>query len=175
MDLLVFPEGESWIARCGDIRVACAIGRGGARPAAEKREGDGATPLGRWPLRRLLYRPDRGSVPATKLETAAIGPDDGWCDDPAAPDYNRPVRLPYPYSHERLWRSDGLYDLVAVLGHNDSPPVPGAGSAIFLHCARADLAPTEGCVALLRPQLAGVLVQMAPGDAVVVLPDKPQE
>ncbi len=146
----------------------CALGRSGIR--RDKREGDGATPAGRFPLRRVLYRADRLPRPETALDVAAISPEDGWCDDPDDPLYNRPVRLPYPGRHERLWRRDGLYDVIVVLGHNDAPPVPGAGSAIFLHVAAPDYAPTEGCIALARDDLLKVLAECAPGDALSVAP-----
>ncbi len=157
----VSPGG--WLGWGGE-RVRCALGRGGVRP--DKREGDGATPVGRFPLRRVLYRPDRLARPATALPCAPIAPEDGWCDDPADPAYNRPVRLPHPARHERLWREDGLYDVVAVLGHNDDPVVPGAGSAIFLHVARPDLGPTEGCIALALPDLLRLLAEIG-SDATV--------
>ena len=133
-----------------------------------KREGDGATPIGAWPMRRLLYRADRVGVPPTRLPAHPIAPEDGWCDDPADPAYNRPVRLPYAGRHERLWREDGIYDLIVVLGHNDDPVLPGAGSAIFLHLAKPDYGPTEGCVALAPEDLRRVLAEAAPGDQVVV-------
>src|SRR3546814_18203600 len=72
-------------------------------------------------------------------------------DLPADPlHYNRLVRLPFAASHERMWRDDGLYDLVVEIGHNDMTPVPGLGSAIFLPLDRPDWGPTEGCVALGR-------------------------
>ena len=87
----------------------------------------------------------------------AIRPRDGWCDAPADRNYNRPVRHPYPASAERLWRADGLYDVVVVLGYNDRPRVRGRGSAIFMHVARPGYAPTEGCIALARPHLLRVL------------------
>ena len=145
----------------GDRSYRCAIGRGGIR--ADKREGDGASPSGRFALRRLLYRPDRTEPPATALPTAAIAPDDGWCDDLADPAYNRPVKLPYAGRHEILWRDDALYDLVVVLGHNDDPPEPGRGSAIFLHVARPDYGPTEGCVALAHDDLLEVLQDCGTG------------
>ncbi len=151
-------------------QVRCALGRGGVTAAGDKREGDGATPLGTWPMRRVLYRPDRGGAPRTALPVEAIGPDDGWCDDPRDPAYNRPVRLPCGAGHERLWRLDGLYDLVCVLAHNDDPPVAGLGSAIFLHCARGDYGPTEGCVALARADLEAVLALAQPGSALRILP-----
>ncbi len=145
-------------------RIArCALGRSGVVVAADKREGDGASPLGLWPLRRLLHRPDRGAAPHTGLPTIALAPTDGWCDAPADPAYNQPVRLPYPASAEALWREDGVYDLIVVLGHNDAPTVPQLGSAIFLHLARDDYAPTEGCVALSRPDLEAVLALASPG------------
>ncbi len=141
----------------------CALGRSGVIEAAAKREGDGFAPLGDWPIRRLLYRPDRGKPP-TALEAQPIGPDDGWCDDPGDTAYNRPVCLPYPASAEVMWRDDGLYDLVVVLGHNDDPPVARMGSAIFLHLAKPGYAPTEGCVALCRPDMETLLGQVRPGD-----------
>ena len=130
-----------------------------------KREGDGASPAGLWPLRRVLWRPDRGSAPVARLPHAPIAPDDGWCDAPGAPDYNQPVKLPYAASAEALWREDRIYDLIVVLGYNDTPVVPRAGSAIFLHLARPDFSPTEGCVAVEPGDLIHLLAHARPGDA----------
>jgi L,D-peptidoglycan transpeptidase YkuD (ErfK/YbiS/YcfS/YnhG family) len=145
-----------------------AFGKGGFKPAADKREGDGASPVGVWPIRRVLYRPDKGPPPITALPVAVIGPNDGWCDAIDDPAYNRPVSLPYPASAERMWRDDDVYDLVVILGHNDDPIVPGLGSAIFLHLARDGYAPTEGCVALARPDLEALLATAKPGDALEI-------
>lgn len=161
MELRVTADG---FLTCGDRVFRCALGRGGIRDV--KREGDGATPAGLFPLRRVLYRTDRLEAPRTRLEVASTGPDDGWCDDPADPAYNRLVGLPYEASHERMWRADSLYDIVVVLGHNDDPPVPGAGSAIFMHVARPDYGPTDGCVALERSDLLAVLAMCGPGDSI---------
>jgi L,D-peptidoglycan transpeptidase YkuD (ErfK/YbiS/YcfS/YnhG family) len=148
----------------------CALGRAGATPATVKSEGDGATPLGIWPLRRVLYRPDKvGEAPVTGLPALPLAPDDGWCDDPADRGYNTPVKRPYPASHEALWRDDGLYDVVVVLGHNDDPVIPGAGSAIFLHVAREGYAPTDGCVALAMADLLDLLKLAKPGDVLAVV------
>ena len=146
-----------------------ALGRGGVRPAADKREGDGSSPLGLWPLRRVLFRPDKGPPPITALPVEAIRRDDGWCDAPDDDAYNRPVALPYPASAERMWREDDVYDLVVVLGHNDDPVMPGMGSAIFLHLARPDYAPTEGCVALARADLEALLAVAGPEDALEIM------
>jgi L,D-peptidoglycan transpeptidase YkuD (ErfK/YbiS/YcfS/YnhG family) len=141
---------------CRAGRFRCALGQGGV--SVDKREGDGATPAGSFPLRRVLYRADRLSRPPTALETRPIAPHDGWCDDPAdAAHYNTHVVLPHPTRCERLWRADGVYDVLVVLGHNDAPPIPGRGSAIFLHVAKPNYAPTEGCVALALAHLLLVL------------------
>ncbi len=167
--LWVDPEG--WLRLEGRPgRQPCALGRAGVSPAEAKREGDGATPAGRWPLRRVFYRPDRlpaaPSVGASGLPVTPLSPNLGWCDDPTHGDYNRLVTLPHPAGHERLWRDDGLYDVIVVLGHNDNPPVPGRGSAVFLHAALPDpgarhgLRPTAGCVALPLADLVQLLAAL---------------
>ena len=142
----------------------CALGRAGVAAAGAKREGDGASPAGLWPLRRVLWRPDRGAAPASRLPLQAIAPGDGWCDAPDDPAYNRPVTLPYGAGAEALWRDDRVYDLI-ILGFNDSPVVPGAGSAIFVHLARLDFGPTEGCIALGGSDLVHLLAHARPGDS----------
>ena len=91
------------------------------------------------------------------MPVEAIRPEDGWCDDPQHADYNRLVARPFAASHEAMWRDDNLYDLVVVVGHNDDPPAAGAGSAIFLHLARADWGPTAGCVAFTREDFLEIL------------------
>jgi len=163
MEIAVSPDG--WLQAAGR-RWRCALGRAGV--VADKREGDGGTPRGVLPLRRVFYRPDRLSPPATGLPVRALAPDDGWCDDPADPAYNRLVRRPYPASAERLWRDDAVYDVIVELGWNDDPVAPGRGSAIFLHVARPDYGPTEGCVALALSDLLALLALCRPGDALAV-------
>jgi L,D-peptidoglycan transpeptidase YkuD (ErfK/YbiS/YcfS/YnhG family) len=135
--------------------MPCALGRSGQR--SNKREGDGATPLGQWTLRQVLYRSDRIARPRTGLPIKRIHKSDGWCDAPADRNYNRAVRLPYPASIENLYRTDGVYDLIVVLSHNERPRLRGAGSAIFIHIARDGYTPTEGCIALSRRDLQHVL------------------
>jgi len=156
------------VVRLGGLAFPCALGRSGR--SARKREGDGATPVGRWRLTAVLYRPDRGRRPPTRLPVRPISPNDGWCDAPADRNYNRPVRHPYPASAERLWRDDGLYDLVVVLSHNATPRVRGAGSAVFMHLARAGYRPTEGCIALRREHLMRLLERLGAGARIWVRP-----
>ena len=165
--MLAWVGGDGFL-RMGDGQWRCCHGRTGLRH--HKQEGDGASPIGLLTLRRVLFRADRGPAPDTVTPLEPIGPEDGWCDDPADQRYNRAVRLPYAGRHEALWRDDGLYDIVGVLGWNDDPVVPGNGSAIFLHAARLDYAPTEGCVALAIRDLREILarglsgVRLGPGE-----------
>ena len=163
MDLIVRASGRAvWNGR----RMRCAVGRGGVD--AVKREGDGKTPAGRFALRGVLYRADRLAPPPTRLARAPIGRRDGWCAAPGDPFYNRRVRLPYPSEAETLWREDGCYDLLAVIGYNDAPAVAGLGSAIFLHVARPGWTPTAGCVALALDDLRRVLASWRPGDRIAI-------
>ena len=150
-------------------RLDCSLGRSGTRRA--KHEGDGATPLGVFPLRRFFYRPDRQAPPKTALPLEIISPDDAWCDEPRHAAYNTRVRLPFEGSAERLWREDHLYDLLVVLGYNDDPVLPGAGSAIFIHVAAPDFSPTEGCIALEQKRLAHLIAKARPGDAIAISRD----
>ena len=146
IDGLLRLQGFAWRA---------SIGRGGIR--ADKREGDGATPVGRLPLRRIFYRADRCTAPRSPVPVEPLAPNDGWCDAPTDPRYNQRVLLPYEARHETLWRDDHLYDIIGVLGWNDAPAERGRGSAIFLHLAAPDWRPTDGCIALAEPDLRAIL------------------
>jgi L,D-peptidoglycan transpeptidase YkuD (ErfK/YbiS/YcfS/YnhG family) len=168
MDNAAFIAAASGQLRWSGHTVRCALGRSGVTPSADKREGDGASPIGIWPMRQVLWRPDRIAAPATSLPSVELIPQAGWCDDPADPFYNRPILLPYTASHEKLWREDGLYDLIVELGYNDDPVIPGKGSAIFLHVAQADYSPTEGCIACALPDLLTLLADAKAGDAIEI-------
>ncbi len=148
--------------------MPCFIGKAGAIVEADKREGDGKTPRGRYALRTLLLRPDRNPAPETALPWRWLRVDDGWSDAAADPAYNRPVTHPHAYSAEHLWRDDGLYDLIIVLGHNDHPPVAGMGSAIFLHCRPELGSATQGCIAIAKSDLWSLIASAQPGDMVTI-------
>lgn len=159
--------GPAWrgILAAGTLRLPCALGASGIRRA--KREGDGATPAGAFRLIAGYWRADRLPRPATALPMLPLRPGLGWCDDPADRNYNRPVDLPHPASHERMWREDHVYDIVVVLDFNMAPVRPGAGSAIFLHLARPDFSPTEGCVAVSLTGMRRLLAQVDAGTVLV--------
>jgi L,D-peptidoglycan transpeptidase YkuD (ErfK/YbiS/YcfS/YnhG family) len=163
MIITVYADG--WVALPRRF-APCSLGQSGIKPIPYKKEGDGGTPGGIWPMRRVLYRPDRmREPPETGLPVAPIAPDDGWCDAPGDPSYNRQVKLPYGASAEALWRDDEVYDLIVVLGFNDDPVVSGAGSAIFLHVANHDEFCTQGCVAMDKPDLLDLLSGARAGDS----------
>ena len=166
MNLIVTSAKDGAWLDWGAGKRRAAIGPGGI--AIKGGEGDGITPRGSFPVREIFYRADRISKPATALPLRALEKDDGWCDAPGDPNYNRRVLLPYPASAEQMWRADHLYDLVAVLGYNDDPVVPGKGSAIFLHLARPDFSATHGCVALTRDDWLAAIAQLKPGDQVMI-------
>lgn len=171
-DLLIVTsnagDAARGIARMGELSWPCALGRSGI--ADNKTEGDGVTPAGEYPLRRLLYRSDRLALPRTGLRGRPIGPSDGWCDDPESPVYNKWVRLPNQWRCEKLWRDDALYDLIVPIGYNDDPTVPDIGSAIFVHIARDGYAPTEGCVAFSRTDLLEILKRCGRGSRIRIQP-----
>ncbi len=152
MDIYVDSNGT--VEWNGNI-VPCAFGASGM--TADKREGDQATPLGRFPLRRVYYRADRLSRPRTRLPVTPLDPLDAWSDEPSDPAYNCMVRQPYPTSVELMWREDHVYDIVVTIGYNDDPAVPGKGSAIFLHIAKPDFSPTRGCVAVSAKNLLRII------------------
>ena len=160
---LIYEKGTlSWPG--GSARAACGL----AGVKIDKHEGDHASPAGTFPLLYGFYRPDRVAWPKTDLALTALRPDFGWCDAPDDPHYNTLVALPYPASHEELWRADGLYDLIVVIGYNTDPVVPGKGSAIFLHVARPDFSGTEGCIAIERKELLALLGLLGPGSKITI-------
>jgi L,D-peptidoglycan transpeptidase YkuD (ErfK/YbiS/YcfS/YnhG family) len=151
------PRG--WLSY-GPLTLPCALGRSGRR--ARKREGDGATPIGCWVVRRIYYRPDRVSRPRACCSVVRSQPSDGWCDAVGDRNYNRWIKHPYPARAERLWREDGLYDIVIVLSYNEVPRIQGLGSAIFMHCAQPGYPPTAGCIAIARAQLLRLVERLPP-------------
>jgi L,D-peptidoglycan transpeptidase YkuD (ErfK/YbiS/YcfS/YnhG family) len=148
---------RGWL-RVGSLLLPAALGSSGC--STIKREGDGATPIGRWRLVKVFYRQDRLFRPRTALPIRPLRPHDGWCDAVGDRNYNRFVSHPYPASAERLWRCDEVYDVIVVLDHNARPRVQGGGSAIFMHLARPGYTPTAGCIALSRRDLLLLLAEV---------------
>ena len=151
--------------------LPCVLGVNGA--GNDTKEGDGRTPFGQFKLRRAFYRADKTNsldcFNASKyLNCEAIQPNYGWVDEPLDPLYNQFVYLPYPASHEELYlTSSSAYDLMAVIGYNDDPIVPYAGSAIFFHVTTT-YGGTAGCVAISMDDLKWVLSQVSAESWIII-------
>jgi L,D-peptidoglycan transpeptidase YkuD (ErfK/YbiS/YcfS/YnhG family) len=150
----------------GGLAIPVVLGRTGIR--ANKREGDGATPRGRFRLRRLWWRADRSPRPPTLLPTVRIDHRVAWCEDPGDRRYNRPFRRSANEPGDRLWRDDQLYDVIIEIDHNTRPRVARRGSAVFLHLARPDHSPTAGCVAFAAPDLRRLLARLGPKTRILI-------
>jgi L,D-peptidoglycan transpeptidase YkuD (ErfK/YbiS/YcfS/YnhG family) len=156
---------RGWLTAGGQT-VPVALGRGGIR--ANKREGDGGTPMGTFRPRQLWWRADRHPRPRTFLAVRAIGPEDAWCEDPSSRHYNQPVRGKRTGDGDRLKRDDHLYDFIVEIDHNSSPRIKGRGSAVFLHLARENFGPTAGCVSMTKSAMLRLLARLGPGTKIVI-------
>jgi L,D-peptidoglycan transpeptidase YkuD (ErfK/YbiS/YcfS/YnhG family) len=148
---------QGWLF-AGPLAVPVALGRTGIK--ADKREGDGGTPRGRFRPLRLWWRADRLPRPQTSLPIRRIGPNDAWCEDPHDRRYNRPFERITGEPGDRLRRDDNLYDLIIEVDHNTRPRIVGRGSAVFIHVARPTFGPTAGCVALRSRDLQRLLSRL---------------
>ncbi len=158
---------QGWLL-AGSHAVKVALGRAGIK--ANKREGDGATPAGRYRLVRLWWRADRIPRPRTLLPVRPITAADGWCEDPRDRRYNRPIRVSADQRGDRLSRPDSLYDLIIEIDHNQRPRIAGRGSAVFIHVARADMTSTAGCVSMPAATLMRLLSRLGPETTITISP-----
>ncbi len=167
--------GTPWIAVGGPIpavlgRNGLAWGRGlAAESPGEgpvKREGDGRSPAGVFVIRSAFGYAPADNVPWIRLPYRRSSAGLKCVDDPASPHYNRFVDTAVEAetwdSHEDMLRRDDLYRFGAVIGHNDDPPVAGAGSCIFLHVWRGPNRGTAGCTAVALPRLEEILRWLDP-------------
>jgi len=156
---------RGWLTAGGQT-IPVALGRGGIR--ANKREGDGGTPKGTFRPRQLWWRADRHPRPRTFLPVRPIRPEDAWCEDPQSRHYNQPLRLERGQGGDRLTRDDQLYDFIIEIDHNTSPRIAGRGSAVFLHLARDNFAPTAGCVSMTKSAMLRLLRRLGPETRIVI-------
>lgn len=164
---------RSLACRTGKIAIGtrsfpCVLGRTGL--TFMKREGDGKTPIGSFHLIEILTRPDRVANLSSGLIRRRINPKMGWCDAPGHPRYNREVGLPFPASHETLWRKDGAYDCVVILDYNIVTRRQGRGSAIFFHLADKTSQFTQGCIAVSLCDMHKILRHCGPRTRISLAP-----
>ena len=158
-------RSRGWLT-AGSQTIPVALGRGGI--LANKREGDGGTPMGIFRPLQVWWRGDRHPRPQTFLSVRAIKPEDAWCEDPASRHYNQPVRLDRESGGDRLTRDDHLYDFIVEIDHNVHPRIAGRGSAVFLHLARDNFGPTAGCVSMTKASMLHLLKRLGPETKMVI-------
>jgi L,D-peptidoglycan transpeptidase YkuD (ErfK/YbiS/YcfS/YnhG family) len=162
---LAGKRARGWLT-AGPFRMPCALGPSGI--IRIKREGDKGTPAGRFRILWGYYRPDLPRPGAAGVPLNPMRRDQGWCEEPSSPRYNRPVRLPAADCTDRMWRDDPLYDLTFVLDQNFTRRAKGRGSAIFFHIARPGLTPTAGCVAISASDMRKLAPRLARGAAIAI-------
>ena len=140
-----------------NYKAKCSIGKRGI--GLKKKEGDLITPKGKYRIKYILYRKDRVKI-QTKIKKIIITRKMGWCDDPNSKQYNKLIKLPTAYKHEKLYKKENIYDIIMVLNYNMNPIVKNRGSAIFIHIAKKNYGKTEGCVALKKIHLLKVLKEL---------------
>ena len=141
-----------------NLKFRCALGKAGVKKKIM--EGDSITPKGIFKIIKIYYRSDKIKTIETLIKKKKIKKNMGWCDDPKSRSYNQQIKLPTKYSHEKLYRNDNLYDLIAVLNYNINPIIKNKGSAIFLHIAKNSYQKTKGCIALKREHLIEIISQI---------------
>ena len=151
------------------LKVKCAIGKKGI--GYKKKEGDLLTPAGQFKIKYILYRKDRVKI-STKLEKKIIKKNMGWCDDPKSNQYNKLIKLPFAYNHEKLFKKENIYDIILVLNYNMNPVKKNKGSAIFIHVAKNNFRKTEGCVAIKKLNLIKLIKKINPSTKVKISPQK---
>lgn len=156
------------VGKLNDKIYPCVLGKKSV--TKDKKEGDKSTPYGEFPVRKVFFRADRigNKLEHLKIPTQIINKDDGWCDDSLSPEYNKYVKLPFQYSHEKLWREDHLYDIILVIGYNDQPVVSEKGSAIFLHIKSPETKSTAGCVAFSEKNLIEILHKLDLNSKIII-------
>ncbi len=147
------------------LKVKCAIGKKGIN--YKKKEGDLVTPIGQFKIKYILYRKDKVKI-STKLKKKVIEKNMGWCDDPKSIHYNKLIKLPFIYRHEKLYRKENIYDIILVLNYNMSPIKKNKGSAIFIHVAKNNFKKTEGCVAIKKQSLIKLIKKINPSTKVKI-------
>ena len=134
-----------------NYKAKCAVGKRGI--SIKKKEGDFITPKGTFKIREIFYRKDRVQNLITRIKKTVIRKNMGWCDDPKSSKYNKLIYFPFKYRAEKLYRSENIYDIILVLNFNMNPVKKNKGSAIFIHVAKKNFQPTQGCIALNKFEL----------------------
>ena len=159
-------SGGCWVPAAGPYPAR--VGENGV--AASRREGDGTTPAGVFPIGRTMYGTEPS--PGVRFRYHRLRCGDWWDEDPASPTYNSfqhvrcGTRPPFRIVSEGMWENPRAYPHLAVVEYNMRPVVPGKGSGIFLHAQTGG--PTIGCVSIAKAALRAVLRWLRPDAAPVI-------
>ena len=154
-------SGRCWLST--NAAYPARVGRNGLR--ANRREGDGTTPIGTFRIHPVMYGAEPN--PGVRFRYVRVRCGDWWVEDPASPAYNTFQRVgcgkrpPFRTTTPDLWQERRAYPFFAVVEFNMHPVVPGRGSGIFLHAQTGG--PTNGCISLRRDHLLRVLRWLRPG------------
>ena len=133
-----------------EFKFKCSVGKMGV--TSKKKEGDKKTPKGTYALGPVYFRKDRLPKPLTKIKTIQIKKNIGWCDDINSKFYNKLIKSKKNIGHEKLFRKDGIYDILIPIKFNTIKPKKNKGSAIFLHLTN-NYKKTLGCIALKKKDM----------------------
>ena len=149
-----------------NYKAKCAIGKKGI--GSKKKEGDLITPRGKYKVKYILYRKDRIKKIQSEMSVIKIEKNMGWCDDPRSRNYNKLIKLPSIYRHEKLFKKENIYDIILVLNYNMRPIKKNKGSAIFIHVSKKNFKKTEGCVAIQKRDLLKIVKEIKKNTKVMI-------
>jgi L,D-peptidoglycan transpeptidase YkuD (ErfK/YbiS/YcfS/YnhG family) len=150
-----------------NLKFRCSLGKNSV--GEKKFEGDNVTPAGIYKLVKVFFRKDRIAKIKSKMVFNEIKKNMGWCDDPKSRKYNKLIRLPSKFSHEKLFRKDHLYDLIIVINYNMNPIIKNKGSAIFIHLATKNYSPTSGCIGLKKKNMIELIKKLKKNEFIKIL------
>lgn len=159
-------KGGTWSPVLGPVRAM--TGRSGFAGVDAKREGDGRTPEGVYPLALVFGYP---SSVTSAMPYRPMTARDIWVDDPDSPDYNRLKKRggTTARSFEDMVLPDHRYKYGIVVEYNTSPVIPGRGSAIFIHVWKDERTPTSGCVALSEENILKLIQWLDPASKPLIV------
>jgi len=131
-----------------NYKVKCAVGKRGI--SSKKVEGDNKTPRGTFKIQAIYYRKDRMKELKSLIKKKNIRKNMGWCDDSKSKKYNKLIKFPFSWGAEKLYLNSRIYDILLILNFNNKPVKRRKGSAIFIHIAKKNYAPTKGCIAVSK-------------------------
>ncbi len=135
--------------------IQCVVGYNGIAPPGLKREGDGKTPAGEFPLGLVFGYENDLEIAEDFLD---LEPYHYWISDSESSKYNTLVDYnPAPAEAEKMERNDHLYKYGIIIEYNTETVVPGMGSAIFIHIYRSPDRPTAGCVGIAESDIIALI------------------